>query len=211
MNDKNRQFELEKQLHEQYAINNNANTGTLVALLAAIMVIFTAYGLAFKNLKLESCPYNQRDEEIVLFFLTFVIQIVLSFLSLLIVHFGYVQRRDQNVINAIREKYYQDGEKLSKEYWILYLGYQPYTGDGYVGLRKFLPGFYNLFFRFFLICLFTVTLLTSVSILCCCCQIFLLFFFVFLFIVVCIELICKAKKVENQRAKIENKLKQKDL
>lgn len=202
MNDKNRQFELEKQLHEQYAINNNANTGTLVALLAAIIVIFTAYGLAFKNLKLESFPYNQRDEEIVLFFLTFVIQIVLSFLSLLIVHFGYVQRRDQNVINAIREKYYLDGEKLSKEYWILYLGYQPYIGDGYGGLRKFLPGFYNLFFRFFLICLFTVTLLTSVSISCCCCQIFLLFFSSFRLLLYALNLFVRQRKWKTNESRL---------
>jgi hypothetical protein len=32
------QFELEKQLHEQYAINNNANTTSIIALITTLLV-----------------------------------------------------------------------------------------------------------------------------------------------------------------------------
>ena len=34
--------QLEKHLHEQYAINNNSKTSSLIAILAAVMIAFTA-------------------------------------------------------------------------------------------------------------------------------------------------------------------------
>ena len=37
-------FELEKQLHEQYAVNNNSNSGTLISLLSTLLVAITGYG-----------------------------------------------------------------------------------------------------------------------------------------------------------------------
>ena len=36
--------QLEKHLHEQYAINNNSKTSSLIAILAAVMIAFTAFG-----------------------------------------------------------------------------------------------------------------------------------------------------------------------
>ena len=41
------QQELEKQLHEQYAINNNANLGNIIVLLTALIAVFGAYGYIY--------------------------------------------------------------------------------------------------------------------------------------------------------------------
>ena len=38
---------LELQLHEQYAINNNANLSSIVTLICTILVIFGSYGYVF--------------------------------------------------------------------------------------------------------------------------------------------------------------------
>ena len=37
-------FELERQLHEQYAINNNSNAGVLMSLIGSLLVVLTGYG-----------------------------------------------------------------------------------------------------------------------------------------------------------------------
>ena len=37
-------FELEKHLHEQYAINNNSNSDILISLISALLISFTGYG-----------------------------------------------------------------------------------------------------------------------------------------------------------------------
>lgn len=41
------QSEMEKQLHEQYAINNNANTGSIVTLFVAMLASVGAYGFVY--------------------------------------------------------------------------------------------------------------------------------------------------------------------
>jgi hypothetical protein len=40
-------FELERQLHEQYAINNNSNLSSIIALMTALLAIFGVYGYVF--------------------------------------------------------------------------------------------------------------------------------------------------------------------
>lgn len=45
------QQELEKQLHEQYAINNNANLGSIIVLLTALIAVFGAYGYIYLHSK----------------------------------------------------------------------------------------------------------------------------------------------------------------
>ena len=39
----------EKQLHEQYAINNNSNWSSIVSLFAAIVAVFYGFGYIFVN------------------------------------------------------------------------------------------------------------------------------------------------------------------
>ena len=49
--------ELEKQLHEQYAVNNNSKTNSMIAILTAVMIAFTAYGYTLYN----PCPTSRID------------------------------------------------------------------------------------------------------------------------------------------------------
>ena len=47
--DSKNQFELEKQLHEQYAINNNAKVSSFVSFIVALFALFGFYGYIFAH------------------------------------------------------------------------------------------------------------------------------------------------------------------
>lgn len=47
------QSEMEKQLHEQYSINNNANTGSIVTLFVAMLASVGAYGYVYLHTKMH--------------------------------------------------------------------------------------------------------------------------------------------------------------
>ena len=48
-----KQFELEKQLHEQYAINNNSNLGSIIAILTTLVSVIGVYGYIFVHSTLD--------------------------------------------------------------------------------------------------------------------------------------------------------------
>ena len=50
--------ELEKQLHEQYAINNNANLSSVIALLVSLFAAIGAYGYVFIHTTVTSLPIS---------------------------------------------------------------------------------------------------------------------------------------------------------
>ena len=54
-NSDERIFELEKQLHEQYAVNNNSNAGILISLISALFVAFSGYGYVLYQYSLCTC------------------------------------------------------------------------------------------------------------------------------------------------------------
>ena len=105
----NNEFELESQLHEQYAINNNANVGSFVSFTVALLALFGFFGYSYvyssnefsANGKLISNGIMTLDV-----FLLFSIIVVgmLFFLSLISLQLGYSSRSNQIIIDRIRTK-----------------------------------------------------------------------------------------------------------
>lgn len=103
-----RVFELEKQLHEQYAINNNSNAGILVTLIGALLVSISGYGYVLYQYFMGECK-NVAVLELV----ALAVIAVMTLLYCICVHFGAGQRMEQFITYAIREVYY-DKMELSK-------------------------------------------------------------------------------------------------
>lgn len=107
--------EFKKQLHEQQAINNNANLGSIVALIVALIVVFGYFGFVLVNtipdfsnnfacLKVieANCTYYYLD----VLLLSYLISVfVLFVLMCLAIYQGIAQRKEQFITRAIRKKY----------------------------------------------------------------------------------------------------------
>ena len=109
------QFELEKQLHEQYAINNNANTTSIIALITTLLGVVSVYGYIFihstigfaSDMGSMAVPCGQYSLDVLLFsaIAAFFILIVIFYLSAFI---GSNQRKEQFIAFAIRHKNYKN-------------------------------------------------------------------------------------------------------
>lgn len=158
MDDIEKQFELERQLHEQYAINANQSSGIFVTFTVALFALLGFYGYAYLLVETKNVNYPLISK-VDFFILFIVVEGILLFLSMIAAQLGYAQRRDQFIIDKIRRKSYAGNiHFVTKEYETLFLGYDPLKS--LMGLRKFLPGFYNLFFWLFqviMICVFVLT------------------------------------------------------
>lgn len=137
------QEELDKQLHSQYSENDNSRSGIFLSFIMGIIALFGTYGYVFIHTNIN---FDTNIDKLLIgnteFALISVITIgILFFLAVLSLHFGYSLRRDQIVINNIRNKYYTVEKK--KETF----------GDLYKSNNKnyfsFLPDFYNLFYWLF--------------------------------------------------------------
>ena len=123
--------DIEKQLHEQYAINNNAKSGILLTLLSTLMVSFTGFGyvqVIFIKGDLKGCFLSCLSG--------IAVEIVLLILYYACIHLGYTQRSDQFVIYSIRKKAYENEEELEK---VFGKGYSPFNK----GWINFIQGLYN--------------------------------------------------------------------
>lgn len=121
--DKEMQQEMELQLHEQYAINNNANLGSVVSLIITMLAVLGAYGYVYLH---SSCDITDLGHLCVdgQFSLTAVIITAMAVMFILYVMYriclyqGVAQRKEQFIIYAIRKKYglEPDGTILPKSY-----------------------------------------------------------------------------------------------
>lgn len=135
-------YELYKQLHEQFAINDNNKTQIVISFLAAIFAVFTGYGV---------CLYGNNQE--ILIYVTIAAQALLLLLSILCLYFGYSTRRDNFVIYNIRCKF-----QLSEEL--------PYS-DPYDEERKkwwkILPDYYAIMYVSCLVFLIAITIVSILN------------------------------------------------
>ena len=126
------QQELELQLHEQYAINNNATLLSMLTLFCTMLAVLWGYGYVLFNSsnKCESF-YLLRDEGMftlnALVLATCATTIVLIAISWICIKTGYRGRLDQFIIHAIRLKYYGSESNLYK---ILPNNYNPLKNEG---------------------------------------------------------------------------------
>lgn len=125
-------FEMAKQLHEQYAINDNAKVSSVTSFLAAIAFVFIGFGYIYIQPYLNES--KQIDNYSQLLFSAYILTIVvLTLISVLCINFGYSTRRDHIVIGKIRKDE----------------GVDDWFGDGCgKNVFTFLPSYYNIMFVF---------------------------------------------------------------
>ena len=136
------------QLHEQYAINNNANLGTIMALVIALIAVIGYFGFVFINSTSEFIdnsydlydPYK-RMYSIEALILVYIASIsILAILFCLCTYQGIAQRKEQFIIHAIRIKEY------SVNNGILPVLYNPYRKKGF----KIIQGLYGELVKIFI-------------------------------------------------------------
>lgn len=157
-------FELEKHLHEQYAINTNAHTASFISFVVALLVLFGAFGYVYAHTlnvwssseydQLSSIdsgyllvPVQSHGLEMTIpqkdlftldqfLGLALVVSGVLCFLACLSLQIGFTHRRDQVIIQEIRERHglrtkYETAKDKEK--------------------KNYIPDFYQLFFLLFVV------------------------------------------------------------
>ena len=145
-NNDDRIFELEKQLHEQYAVNNNSNAGTLVSLIGALLISFTGYGYVLYQYSIGECAIGIVNVAAI------AVIAVMAILCCISINLGAGQRMEQFITIAIRKKHYGESNKYKE---IFPDGYHPFNKSYYT----FVQGLYNTWS--------IVTLLTILGIMSC--------------------------------------------
>ena len=154
-NNDDRVFELEKQLHEQYAVNNNSNAGALISLLSPFLVAVSGYGYVMYAYS-ASCAHCNLQ---MLYISAGIASLIMAMLYCISIHLGSSQRMEQFIILAIRLKYYnciaEDSNKGAKEYTDIFpLGYHPFNKDE----SSFVQGLYNELSHFIIVVLYVIAL-----------------------------------------------------
>jgi magnesium-transporting ATPase (P-type) len=164
----NKKFELEKQLHEQYAINNNANVTSIVALITTRLGVVGVYGYVFVHSTIEFandfgkfvCTDEKYSLDVLLFsaMASYLILVIIFYLS---AYLGTNQRKEQFITFAIRRKHYERGEK--KDYDKIFpLEYHPFDKSK----SKFIQGLYGEICSILKILFWIITILTFVKLGC---------------------------------------------
>lgn len=109
-------FEFEKQLHEQYAINNNDRMSSMITLIVSLIVVLGGYGYMFLHTKMETAidfgrfsidtgyEWNMYTIESLLLTASvcfFVIWVIQRFC----IYQGTYQRKEQFIVDKIRKRY----------------------------------------------------------------------------------------------------------
>lgn len=141
--------ELLSQLHEQYAINDNAKNQNFITFLISIFALLGAYGYVyiytytgtkiddFNSEFVQSFCSIEYFHPNVLITITVIIVLIFTFMAMLVAFLGYSTRRDQIVIYKIRTVALK-GDKV----FYNNLLYTPFNKSYW----EFIPDYYNLFF-----------------------------------------------------------------
>ena len=141
---RNNMKQLEKHLHEQYAVNNNSKTSSLIAILAAVMIAFTAFGYVL---------YNSSHNIDLLLCASNAVMGVIVLLYIIATYLGTDQRKEQFVSFAIRFKEY----KKDSDYNLIYpKNYNPFNKT----FCNFVQGLFNLLSVALVCCLIVVVITT---------------------------------------------------
>jgi len=117
----NKRFKLEKQLHEQYAINNNANITSIIALITTLLGVIGVYGYIFVHSNIDFAEdwgkfvvVDGKYSLDVLLFSAITSYFILVIIFYLSAYLGTNQRKEQFITFAIRSKYYEKKGKKHK-------------------------------------------------------------------------------------------------
>ena len=98
--------QIELQLHEQYAVNNNANVNSIITFIVGIVAVLGAYGAVFINT--DATPNWTENSFADLAFVGMSCILVLGIISYICISVGSSQRYEQFTIHAIRCKMYKE-------------------------------------------------------------------------------------------------------
>lgn len=141
------QTQLELQPHEQYATNNNAYLGSIVVLLTALLAVFAGYGYVFLRTSLTAttdfgvmCGGDAFTLDALLLTILAVVGVI-AVCYVICAYQGCAQRKEQFIINAIRQKYY--GEDINGPFRLFRQDYSPWGKEGH----QIFQGLYGLFMK----------------------------------------------------------------
>ena len=197
------------QLHEQYAINNNANLSTIMTLVVALIVVIGCFGNVFVKtenvLIIQNSLYDTKNEcfSVVALVLTYLASIsILAILFCLCTYQGIAQRKEQFIIHAIRNEYKIEDNKLLPN------GYHPYKKTKF----EIIQGLYGELDKFFIIvsivlalCLIVKIFICGVNSKCCICVI-LLFIIGLLFISGIVGRFCYDYYIKHYKSYIDRQI-----
>ncbi len=148
--------EIERQLHEQYANNNNSYLGHIVTLVVGLFAVIGLYGNAYIKTSLngDGSEYSFSDLCIIAAFA----YIALGIMAYLCIYLGMHQRHEQFVVWAIRKNFY--GNKYNDPK-IFYYNYIPFV-DNPFALIKGLYGEFVKIISFVTLCI-TISLLVKLA------------------------------------------------
>ena len=152
------QKELELQLHEQYAINNNANVSSFIAMITALIIAFGGYGYVLYQYLMGECAccnYDKANAATMVHIATFAVLVVILILYMVAIEVGAGQRSNQFVVHAIRNKAY--GKTQYEE--VFPKGYDPFD-KGFYG---FVQGIYNTLSKIFFVIYWGVLILSWIT------------------------------------------------
>jgi len=127
--------EIERQLHEQYAVNNNSYLGHIVSLVGGLFAVLGLYGNVFikSNLlfeKADGYEYTMGD----LFIAAAFAYIALGIMAYLCIYLGMHQRHEHFVVWAIRKKFY--GKDYVDKPKIYYEDYIPFVKKPFAIIKE---------------------------------------------------------------------------
>ena len=175
--------DIESQLHEQYAINNNSKLGTVVPFIVAMLAVFGAYGYVYLYTSPElpsgfrllvehckCCNYSEYEFTLwALFLVAIAVYFVLWIIFRICIYQGSAQRREQFITFSIRYKAYRKNlvpnqnsiniidveDYLSKEYNEIFPnGYHPFGK----GRANFIQGLYGEIVKIIHVCSFLISI-----------------------------------------------------
>lgn len=155
------QEQIEMQLHEQYAKNNNANVSSIVTLFVTMLASVGAYGYVFLHSENLADFENEIDlimqynsgkfSFVALLVVAIAAIVVLMMIAYICVSLGCRQRKEQFIIYAIRRKYYYGDMRDTKIYPNRY---DPFGKRG----LKMVQSPYDYFIRCIMVAIFLIAL-----------------------------------------------------
>ena len=164
------QQEMELQLHEQYAINNNAYVSSTLTFIVGVMAVLSAFGYVYLHSSLKSATnlgtLAQGDSYTIdaLLLTADAAILVLAILFLFCLDRGAYQRKEQFIIYAIRCKYFRElngdeaaGKKIKK---IFPKEYTPFNKSK----CKFVQGVFGFMMPVFVVIAIIIVVMTGAKI-----------------------------------------------
>ena len=110
----NTKHELLKQLHEQYAINNNANLGTVMTFVVTLIAVIGYFGYVYVNSNTMFAPLCGPLVNAGVYYANALLLVYIASVFILVVlvclcyYQGVAQRKEQFIIHAIRRFYFNE-------------------------------------------------------------------------------------------------------